>query len=94
MRIAGSGVGCRGVPELIVHDRTGLLVPAGDLDALGSAIAGMVASPSLRHEMGERALGRAMQYYDARECARRHATLYRELVPITRLRPHRDPVSP
>lgn len=73
-----------GVPELVVHDRTGLLVPPGDLDALGSAIARMVASPSLRHEMGERALGRAMQYYDAREYARRHAALYRELIPITR----------
>lgn len=73
-----------GVPELMVPDRTGLLAPAGDLAALGSAIARTVTSPSLRHEMGERALGRAMQYYDAREYARRHATLYRELIPLTR----------
>jgi glycosyltransferase involved in cell wall biosynthesis len=73
-----------GVPELIVQNQTGLLAPAGDLDALGSAIARMIAGPSLRHEMGERALGRAMQYYDAGECARRHATLYQELIPVGR----------
>jgi glycosyltransferase involved in cell wall biosynthesis len=69
-----------GIPELIVHDRTGLLAAGGDVDALGSAIAQLITSPTRRHEMSERALGRAMQYYDARAAARRHAALYRELI--------------
>jgi glycosyltransferase involved in cell wall biosynthesis len=80
--VAALAVG--GVPELVVHEQTGLLAPAGDLDGLGAAVARMISDPALRNAMGERALGRAMQYYDARECARRHASLYRELIPATR----------
>jgi len=80
--VAALAVG--GVPELVVHEQTGLLAPAGDLDALGSAIARMISDPALRNAIGERGLGRAMQCYDAGECARRHAALYRELISGTK----------
>ena len=44
-----------GVKEQVVHDRTGLLVPTGDVVALGSALATLIANPDLRQHMGDQA---------------------------------------
>jgi glycosyltransferase involved in cell wall biosynthesis len=41
-----------GIPSLVLHEQTGLLVPAGDAGALAGAIARMVQSPDLRARMG------------------------------------------
>ena len=34
-----------GIPELVVNDRTGWVVPAGDADALAAAVASALTSP-------------------------------------------------
>lgn len=50
-------IGTRGnaVPEIILEGETGLLVPAGDPEALASAMAGLIESAELRHRLGTRA---------------------------------------
>lgn len=46
-----------GIPDVIVHDRTGILTPARDVGALADAIARLIADAELRRRMG--AAGRA-----------------------------------
>ena len=41
-----------GIPELVEEGVSGLLVPPGDPAALAEAVAGLIADPIARHEMG------------------------------------------
>ncbi|WJH41858.1 glycosyltransferase family 4 protein [Aliirhizobium terrae] len=44
-----------GVPEVVEHDRTGLLTPAGDRDAFAEAIASLLTDEPLRSRLGQQA---------------------------------------
>jgi glycosyltransferase involved in cell wall biosynthesis len=48
-----------GIPELIDHGRTGLLVPPGDAEALARAIGSLLADPGRRRALGEAGRARA-----------------------------------
>lgn len=48
-----------GIPEAIVNDETGLLVPVGDANALGSAIARLITDRELAQRMGANGVRRA-----------------------------------
>jgi glycosyltransferase involved in cell wall biosynthesis len=48
--VIGSSVG--GIPEMIVHEETGLLVPAKNATALAGAIDALLWSPELRQSLG------------------------------------------
>lgn len=68
-----------GIPSLVIHEETGLLVPAGDSLGLALAIDRLVQSPGLREHLG--AAGRA---HAERECradrtALEYVRLYRRL---------------
>lgn len=41
-----------GTPEVVVHGKTGFCVPAGDANALASAICDLLVSPELRRQFG------------------------------------------
>lgn len=41
-----------GVPEVVVHERTGLLVPPGDMDAVATALKRLSDDPDLRQRLG------------------------------------------
>jgi glycosyltransferase involved in cell wall biosynthesis len=58
--VVASDVG--GIPELIAHDRTGLLVPAGDPAALAAAVTELMTDPARAA-----ALGRSARAFIARE---------------------------
>lgn len=58
--VVASAVG--GIPDIIDHGRTGLLVPPGDVEALHRALTSLLDQPALARTMGTRA---------ARRCARR-----------------------
>jgi len=45
-----------GVPEVVIHDRTGLLTPAGDLDAYAEAIRTLLTQDALRQSMSREAM--------------------------------------
>ena len=52
-RLACVSTNISGVPELIVPDKTGLLVPERDVDALSQALARLLREPALRRRLGE-----------------------------------------
>ncbi|MDI3281475.1 MAG: glycosyltransferase, partial [Bacillota bacterium] len=52
--VAATAVG--GIPELITHERTGLLVPPGDATALASALRRLLADEGLRHSLSRAGL--------------------------------------
>jgi glycogen synthase len=60
MRYGKACIGCSagGIPEVVDHLRTGLLVPPGDAEALQVAIQALIDDPALRTQMGE--AGRAL----------------------------------
>lgn len=51
-----------GPAEIITHDRDGLLVPAGDVDGLGRALAELIADPGRRRRLGAAAAQTARGY--------------------------------
>lgn len=55
MGLAAIGSNVDGVPEIIVADETGKLVPVNDPPALADAIVELLADPTLRRRMGDAA---------------------------------------
>ncbi|MDD3642369.1 MAG: glycosyltransferase [Candidatus Krumholzibacteria bacterium] len=51
------------IPEMIEHGREGILIPAGDEDALTAAVAGLGGEPRRRGELGARARMRVEERY-------------------------------
>ena len=75
----GTTVG--GIPDLIEHGRTGLLVPPDNPAALAEALHTLIARPALRRQLAER--GRASilaKGMTRQQMVRRHAELYRSLL--------------
>ncbi len=52
------------VPDVVENERTGLLVPVGDVDALASAIRRLVEDPALRRKLGQAAQLDHKTHYD------------------------------
>jgi glycosyltransferase involved in cell wall biosynthesis len=69
-----------GVPELVQHGATGLLVPAGDAHALAEAMAQLGCNAPLRAAMGNAAWQTALQRFDVRVMSRAYAALYQQLL--------------
>jgi L-malate glycosyltransferase len=63
MRLAVVGTRAGGIPEAVVHNETGVLVPAADSQALATAMIDMLKNPKRRHEMGERGLARVTEHF-------------------------------
>ena len=68
-----------GVDEVVRHDRTGLLVPAGDEAALQAAVARLVRDGRLRKAMGE-AARTACLVYEIPRIAAQYAEAYTRLL--------------
>jgi glycosyltransferase involved in cell wall biosynthesis len=69
-----------GVPELVQHGTTGLLVPAGDACSLAEAIAQLGCDPARRAAMGNAARQTARERFDVRVMSLAYATLYQQLL--------------
>ncbi|CAN5609991.1 N/A [soil metagenome] len=67
-----------GLVDIVVQDRTGLLVPPGDVDALAGAIVRLMEDPVLRSEMGRAAQERS-ETFDETASASRHEQIYDEM---------------
>jgi glycosyltransferase involved in cell wall biosynthesis len=67
-----------GVPELVDHGATGLLVPPGDIAGLTKALTEMAGSPALRSAMSHAAATRA-EGFDVRPMIAAYATLFERL---------------
>lgn len=66
-----------GVPELIEHERTGLLVSPHAPRELASAIDRLARDPQLRERLGTAARRHVEQQFSWDECVRAHEELYR-----------------
>jgi glycosyltransferase involved in cell wall biosynthesis len=67
-----------GLPDIVLHERTGLLVSPGDEAALATALDSLIADPVRRAEMGRAGRAHALGTFGAAGVARRYASLYRE----------------
>jgi glycosyltransferase involved in cell wall biosynthesis len=84
--IIGSTVG--GIPELVEHGTNGLLVPAGNPEALAQAIRYIADDPELRSKMSARNRAKAEATLQWSQVTRRYVAIYRGLmhdVPATSL---------
>ncbi|MBV9340114.1 MAG: glycosyltransferase [Acidobacteria bacterium] len=76
--VVASRVG--GNPELVIEERTGLLVPAHDTDALANAVARLLRDRPLREQLGREGHRFAESNFTTREMRQRHEDLYHELL--------------
>jgi glycosyltransferase involved in cell wall biosynthesis len=65
-----------GIPEIVEDGVDGLLVEAGDVPALASAIARLLDDGSLRSHLGAAARAKAERAFDARQNAQDLARLF------------------
>jgi glycosyltransferase involved in cell wall biosynthesis len=66
-----------GLPEIVAHGETGLVVPPGDAEALADAIASLAADPERAAEMGRAGRERALAEFPPDRSAARIEDLYR-----------------
>ena len=77
--VIASGVG--GLREVIVDDQSGVLVAAGDEQALAAAIERQYRNPELRSRLAQDAFRRVSRHFLAPEMVRQYAELYAHLLP-------------
>jgi glycosyltransferase involved in cell wall biosynthesis len=73
--VVASDVG--GLPEIVADGETGLVVPAGDADALAWAIAELAANLPRAAALGAAGRARALSNFRQERCTDRHEELYR-----------------
>jgi len=70
--------GCR---EVVVHEKTGLLVPPRDARALADAIARLAGDPDLRAHLGQAARQRVLERFTVDKVVAQTMAVYRALCP-------------
>ena len=68
-----------GIPEVVEQDRSGVLVPAGDADALAGAVQALIEDAPRRTVLGRAARARAQALFSAEVIVPRYEALYRRL---------------
>jgi glycosyltransferase involved in cell wall biosynthesis len=76
--VAATAVG--GLPELVEHERTGLLVPPQDPAALAATLLRMLQNRAFAAAQTQNALQVARQHYDIRAQARNYLDWYAEII--------------
>jgi glycosyltransferase involved in cell wall biosynthesis len=66
-----------GMPDVVVHGQTGLLVPPGDEAQLARALDELLEHDPRRASMGREGRAHALSVFGPRVVARRYAALYR-----------------
>jgi glycosyltransferase involved in cell wall biosynthesis len=72
-----------GLPEVVEHGVTGLVVPRGDAGALAKAIGSLLDDPERRRVMGQAGRKRALRLFDWDRSAQQFEELYREVAART-----------
>jgi len=68
-----------GIPDVVTHKETGLIVPVGDSAALADAIVWMESHPSDARRMGDAARKRVASQFSSSGMARGYERIYRSL---------------
>jgi len=75
-----------GVPQGVVHERTGLVVEPGDVDGLAGAILTLIDNRDLAVRMGSSGRAYVTEHFSTRHIAHRIQTLYDEVIEETAAR--------
>jgi glycosyltransferase involved in cell wall biosynthesis len=67
------------IPELVIAQETGFLVPPGSAAELSAALVELIGNPELRMRLGKNARARIEQHFRVEVIAERFASMYREL---------------
>jgi glycosyltransferase involved in cell wall biosynthesis len=76
--VVSSSVG--GLPEVVVHEKTGLLAPAGDDAGLAAHVLRLAGDPALRAELGRRGRERACSHFAESGMMEHYRRLYHEML--------------
>jgi glycosyltransferase involved in cell wall biosynthesis len=74
--VVASDIG--GLKDIVVHGKTGLLVPPGDAEAVARALDRLVDEPELAEEMGEKGRERLEEYFSLALVVEKIEDLYRK----------------
>jgi glycosyltransferase involved in cell wall biosynthesis len=69
-----------GIPEAVIHNETGLVVPPGDAPKLAEAIRRLLTNPALAEEFGCAALRRYEERYQPEIMARKIESCFTEVI--------------
>jgi glycosyltransferase involved in cell wall biosynthesis len=69
-----------GIPEQIIHGKTGLLVPPHNVDALAETLLQLINNPSLLQHMGKEAQKRHRELFSLERMIQEHETLYHTFI--------------
>src|SRR5207302_1216267 len=69
-----------GLPEVVIDEQTGLLVPVGDAGALANAILRLLDERPLALRLANRAQARVRTEFSVEHMAQKYIDLYREVV--------------
>ncbi len=69
-----------GSPEVVIHGTDGLVVPPGDSQALASAVADLLADPSMRERFGRNNRKKALEELSLERMARETIEVYAKLL--------------
>ncbi|MCI0570965.1 MAG: N-acetyl-alpha-D-glucosaminyl L-malate synthase BshA [Myxococcaceae bacterium] len=75
--VVASAVG--GVPELVVHGRTGFLAPVGDVAAMADAVLALVEDPGRWAQVSAAARTHVLEHFRREPAIERYEALYRKL---------------
>jgi glycogen(starch) synthase len=73
-----------GLPEVVAHEETGLLVESENSRALALAVVSLLSHPEVAGRMGESARARAQRLFDWQHHVNTYDALYRELAAARR----------
>jgi len=68
-----------GIPEVVQHNTTGILVPFGDSDTLARSVEKLIQDRTLRARLGRAAQARARKEFSANAIVPRYEALYRRV---------------
>jgi glycosyltransferase involved in cell wall biosynthesis len=69
-----------GIPDIVEHDKTGLLIEKGDVEGLAASLVTLLRDPNRCARMGQAAHAFARVHLDARKTANRLVDLYNQLI--------------
>jgi colanic acid/amylovoran biosynthesis glycosyltransferase len=90
MEAMSSGVPCvstpvNGIPELIQHERTGLLAIAGDVDSLAEQLKRLIEEPLLRRQLARAALDKVQSDFDLPRNVRQLSNIFSTFTPSNKV---------